>query len=144
MRIKSALRIIAYALCLSSGVAHADVANAPLTALSEIQPGMWQLRELGTPGATPKPMCIANTYALMQLRHAGATCTRLVIKNSKDDAVVQYSCPHAGYGRTSLHVETTELVRIDTQGIANNEPFEVSMEGRRSGDCGAATKIGAR
>lgn len=144
MRIKTTIRYLAYALCLTSGAAFADVANAPLTALAEIQPGLWQLRELGAPAAGLHSLCVTDAYALMQLRHAGATCTRLVIKNAKDDATVQYSCPHAGWGRTSLHVETSELVRIDTQGIANNAPFATLMEGRRTGECGSPTKIGSR
>jgi len=143
MPISKALRGAAYALCLLSGAAYADVAAAPLTALAALRPGEWQLREIGAPAATARALCVPNTNALLQLRHAGASCTRLVIKNGKDDATVQYSCPHAGWGRTSIHVETADLVRIDTQGIANNAPFEVSIEGRRLGEC-AGTKIGAR
>ncbi|WP_157220996.1 DUF3617 domain-containing protein [Flavisphingomonas formosensis] len=141
MRIVNALRGSAYALCLISGVAYADV--APLTALSDVRPGQWQLREIGAPLASAQSLCVPNAYALMQLRHAGASCTRLVINNGKEDATVQYSCPHAGWGRTSIHVETSELVRIDTQGIADNAPFEAAIEGRRTGEC-SGNKIGAR
>ena len=137
------MRSAAYGLCLISGAAYADVAATPLAALSEIRPGQWQLREIGAPTASAQSLCVANTNALIQLRHAGATCTRLVIKNGKEDATVQYSCPHGGWGRTSIHVETSELVRIDTQGLAENAPFEAAIEGRRVGD-GASTKIGAR
>jgi hypothetical protein len=71
----------------------------------------------------------------MQLQHGATACSRLVIGNEKASATVHYSCPGAGWGRTTLRVETPRLARIDTQGIANNAPFAFSAEARRIGAC---------
>jgi hypothetical protein len=63
-------------------------------------------------------------------------CSRLVIENERTSATVHYSCPGAGWGRTTLRITTPRSARIDTQGIAANAPFDVSVDARRTGDCG--------
>ena len=55
-------------------------------------------------------------------------------------ATVSYSCPGAGSGRTTIRVETTRLLDIQSQGIVNNAPFEVRYEARRTGPCAAAAR----
>lgn len=111
-------------------------ASAPgLAALKTLQPGMWELRQRGAT-APAQRICLGDPVALVQLRHASATCSRYVIENKPDRATVHYTCPGAGHGRTSIRVETRQLIRVESQGIAQNAPFNVAYEGRRVGSCG--------
>lgn len=117
-----------------SGAAAPGAGPAPLLpAVGQLQPGLWQLRVVGEPNRT---ICVADPHALMQIQHgAAAACTRLVIANEKASATVHYSCPGAGWGRTTLRVETPRAARIETQGIADNAPFAFTAEARRIGAC---------
>jgi hypothetical protein len=103
-----------------------------LVALGAIEQGQWQLRE--TDGGVSK-LCVTNPAALLQLRHPGAQCTQVVVENSREVATIHYTCPGHGYGRTTISVETSKLVRIDTQGIADGAPFASELEGRKVGTC---------
>jgi len=111
-------------------------ANAPIQAFGRIEPGEWQLRALD--GSAPaRKLCIDDAYDLIQLRHPGAACSRFVLANEPQTATVHYTCTGAGYGRTTIRVETPQLVHIDSQGLANQSPFQVALEGRRLGKCSA-------
>ena len=48
----------------------------------------------------------------------------------------RYSCPGAGYGQTNVTVESSKLLRIQTQGIAGGQPFVADYEARHLGACG--------
>ncbi|HYZ48474.1 MAG TPA: hypothetical protein VE567_06225 [Sphingomonas sp.] len=109
-------------------------ANAPIVAFSRIEPGSWQLRALDS-SAPERRLCVDDPYDLIQLRHPGAACSRFVLTNEADRATVHYTCPGAGYGRTTIRVETGQLVHIDSQGLANQAPFQMSFEARRVGAC---------
>jgi hypothetical protein len=114
----------------------------PLAALSRLQPGLWQIRELGNDRATPQAICIAEPTMLLQVKHYKEPCSRLVIADKADQATVHYTCAADGFGRTSLRVETSRLAKIDTQGIADNIPFAFRAEARLLGPC--APKRNAR
>ena len=126
-------------LILAGGAAalvRCGAAKAPIQAVDRIEPGAWHLRPLD--GSAPvRRLCIDNAYALIQLRHPGAACSRFVLANEPQTATVHYTCTGAGYGRTTIRVETPQLVRIDSQGLANQSPFQVALEGRRVGKCSA-------
>jgi hypothetical protein len=112
-------------------------AQAPtIAALQVIQPGQWALRSRSDP-AQSRSLCLGDPVLLFQLRHGGASCSRFVVANDPRGATVQYRCPGAGNGRTTIKVETPRLIQIDSQGIANNEPFMIEFEGRRVGECAA-------
>lgn len=115
-------------------------ASAPqpgkLGALARLEPGRWQLRDLDNVRAAPQSICVADPTVLIQLRHRGAPCSRLVLSQNAETATVQYTCPANGFGRTSLRLETPRLAQIDTQGIADNAPFAYRAEARRVGSCG--------
>ncbi|HEV2569069.1 hypothetical protein [Sphingomonas sp.] len=104
-------------------------------AFNRIQPGSWQLRSLD--GSTPSQrMCVQDPYELIQLRHPGTACSRFVLNNEAQTATVHYTCTGAGYGRTTIKVETPALMRIESQGLADRSPFQVTFEARRLGPCG--------
>ena len=109
-------------------------ANAPIRAFDRIEAGQWQLRALD--GSTPvRRLCIDDGYDLIQLRHPGAACSRFVLANEPQTATVHYTCAGVGYGRTTIRVETPQLVHIDSQGLVNRAPFQIALEGRRVGKC---------
>lgn len=118
---------------VSAGVA------GKLTATARLEPGLWQLRDLDKQGAAPQSICIADPDMLMQVQHRNAPCSRIVIANDVKGAIVHYTCPATGFGRTSLRVETPRLARIDTQGILGQLPFARRFEARRTGACSASS-----
>jgi hypothetical protein len=133
-RVAAALGAI---LLVSAGAAGAA---GKLSTLSRLEPGLWQLRDLDNARSAPQSICIVDPLLLVQLRHRGAPCSRLVVSDDERGAVVHYTCPMSGYGQTSLRVETPRLAQIDTQGIANNAPFAFRAEARRVGPCQSAAR----
>lgn len=112
-------------------------ANAPaIQAFGRIQPGAWMLHAIDR-SVPDQRLCIDDAYDLIQLRHPGAACSRFVLANDPSTATVHYTCGGAGYGRTVIKVESGQLIRIESQGLVNQSPFQVSLEGRRAGDCEA-------
>jgi hypothetical protein len=109
--------------------------QAPLAALAQLEPGLWQVRDLDGRGEQ-RNLCISDPQLLMQLQHRGSPCSRLVISNDDRGATVHYTCPADGFGRTSLRVETPRLARIESQGIQDKAPFAFRAEARRVGACG--------
>ncbi|XHR99279.1 hypothetical protein ACFB49_08740 [Sphingomonas sp. DBB INV C78] len=126
------MRMLAFALAGGVGcVAHAQPTQ--LAVASALEPGLWQLQ---AEGEAPRKICVGpDTGALVQVRHAGTACSRLVIANQKSSATVHYSCPGAGWGRTTVKMVTPRSVTLDTQGIAANAPFAFTADARRMGDC---------
>jgi hypothetical protein len=120
------------------GAAMLAVAATPaqgpsFVAFAKVERGMWQLREIGGP---TRAMCIADPATLFQLRSTKMTnCSRFVVENAPTTATVSYDCPGAGQGRTTIAVETPRLMRIDSQGFDNGQPFAVEIEARRTGAC---------
>jgi hypothetical protein len=128
-------RVVCAGMICSSGLALAAPAKAPaLIVINAIEPGQWELRELGA-GKSPRLICVANPDTLIQLRHAGATCARYVIDNQPQTMTVNYSCDGTGNGRTTITLQTPRQLRLQTQGIAQGAPFDVDYTARRVGDC---------
>lgn len=103
-----------------------------LAMLDQIEGGKWELRERT---GQPQQICVPSGRELIQLRHPGASCNAFVIEDTAAQVVVQYTCAGRGYGRTQIRRETSRLVQIDSQGIVDGYPFEVSAEARRVGTC---------
>lgn len=105
-----------------------------LAMLDQLEKGRWELRIRGDV-APPQRMCLGDGRRMIQLRHPAAGCDRLVVVDSDSEVTVQYTCRGTGYGRTHIRRETSRLVQIDTQGIADGLPFAFSAEARRIGEC---------
>jgi hypothetical protein len=135
MRIASILRAgVVGALAVWAG---AGTAQAPgLKVLAGVSGGQWQFHEIGSRG-TGRSLCVHDVAMLLQLRHSGAQCSRFVLDSSAKAATVHYTCPGSGHGLTTLSVESGQLIRLKTQGIADGAPFDDDWEGRRVGGCGA-------
>jgi hypothetical protein len=136
-KLKHAVRALVCSAALAAPAFSQPAAAPTLTALQSVEAGQWQLRAVG--GQT-RSICLSDPRALLQLQHIGATCSRFVIANDAKQSTVHYTCPGAGHGRTTVRVETPRLVQIDSQGVAQNEPFSMVWEGRRVGQCG--TRVG--
>ena len=133
-------RLLVLGGALLSGVAAmspggpAPVRAPGLMALSGLEPGQWELREHGSK-APPRRICIGDPAQLLQVQHPGATCRLFVVTDAANHAVVTYQCTDSGAGRTDLRVETSRLIQIDAQGVADSAPFSLSLEGRKTGEC---------
>jgi hypothetical protein len=132
------LRILRFALL--SLVASVSVAAAMpqlqrINAMTSVQPGLWSIHALDRGESDVPAFCVADTTRLLQFRHPGATCSRFVIADTAHVATIQYSCPGAGWGRTTVRIISPEQLRLDTQGIAANAPFALAAEAHRVGDC---------
>jgi hypothetical protein len=133
-----ARKILTLSAILAVPVIAAEPAQSPaLMALNALETGQWALKA-ANPGES-RQMCVTDPRLLLQVRHGRAQCSRFVISNDARTATVHYTCPGQGHGRTTVRVETPRLVQIDSQGIADNEPFAIRMEGRRIGGCGTQT-----
>jgi hypothetical protein len=111
-----------------------------MMALSLMQPGLWEVREISNARATPQSICISDPSVLVQLRHGPAACSRFIIQDRDRELTVRYSCAARGFGRTSIKVETPRLAKIDTQGIIGKVPFAYRAEARRVGSCARQAK----
>jgi hypothetical protein len=109
--------------------------TAPLAVGEALRPGLWEVRFTDGGGEVVQRLCLGDPALLLQIRHQRAGCGRLVLTNDPDSATVQYSCPGAGWGRTSLRAMGHETARIETQGIAANSPFSFSAVAKRTGEC---------
>jgi hypothetical protein len=105
-----------------------------LAALNQLETGLWQL---DVQGRAPRQLCVTDPMALVQIEHDQAGCSRFVIANEPRSSTVHYSCQRAGWGRTTIRVETPRAVTIQTQGIARNAPFDYTVQARRIGACAA-------
>jgi hypothetical protein len=104
-------------------------------ALAVTSGGLWELS--GAPGGkAPLRMCVADTNVLAQYEHRGQLCTRIVISDTPTAAVIHYTCAGGGFGRSKLTLLTPRSLRIETQGISENLPFNYVLQARRIGECG--------
>jgi hypothetical protein len=104
-----------------------------LAALDQLEAGLWQLDAVDRPS---KQICVANGRELIQVAHDQSGCSRFVIANDPKVATVHYSCQGAGWGRTTIRVETARSAQVQTQGIVKNAPFDSTLTARRVGPCG--------
>jgi len=118
------------ALCLSVPVLAQGGGLAMLGTLSK---GEWTIRERGS--ASDRKICVRSGTELIQLKHRESGCNQIVVEEGASRVTVQYTCPANGYGRTSIRRETPNLVQLDSQGIHNGMPFQLTAEARRTGPC---------
>lgn len=106
-----------------------------MIALGGLQRGAWTFHEVGNTASPPREVCVHDPRLLLQLVHGPAQCAQYVIENQPDRITVQYRCPGAGTGRTTIKVEDRNLIRLQTQGLVKGAPFDFDYEGRYAGRC---------
>jgi curli biogenesis system outer membrane secretion channel CsgG len=114
------------------------VAAAPPSALTQAQPGMWEIS--GAPGArTPVRQCVADIAVLARFEHRAKTCVAKIVKDDGSSTSIHYSCGGAGFGNSEIEVITPRSLRISTQGISDGLPFNYVLQARRIDDCSKST-----
>jgi len=135
MSLPRGLQLVILGLTFVACVAAAgDVAHAPLAVVGAIEPGQWQIKEIGTT-TPPRSLCVNDPDMLVQLDHKGGDCSRFVIDDQPRLAVVSYICPAAGRGRTIIRLESPKDLRLETQGVFAGVPFDRSFHAHRLGPC---------
>lgn len=104
-------------------------------ALAKTSAGLWEIA--GQPGKGAEKLCLADLAMLAQHEHRAASCTRVVIRDLPSVTEIHYTCTGGGFGRTKMTLITPRSLRIETQGIASNFPFNYVLQARRLGDCPA-------
>jgi hypothetical protein len=120
-------------LCLAAMPAWGFAANR-LEALSKLEKGRWQIRDLDA-GVDRPAFCLVDPMALVQIEHDGAACASEVIDSGPDGGTIHYTCRGHGFGHSTIRIATPRFARIDTQGIKDNQPFSYRAEARKVGDC---------
>jgi hypothetical protein len=128
----------------AAALAAAAVVAAPRpVALAQAAPGVWEIS--GYPGAkAPVRECFGNLALLAQYEHRRENCSSSVVSDHAPSSVIQYSCPGGGFGRTTVTMITPRSLRIETQGISDNLPFNYTLQARRVGDCPSHSSASAR
>jgi len=123
------LKIFAVGIAVSAGAA-----AAPPSALMQVAAGMWEIS--GVPGAqAPVHQCVTDIMALAQYEHRGKSCSLKVLSDTERSTLINYSCGSAGFGQSQIDVITPRSLRISTQGISEQLPFNYVLQARRVGDC---------
>jgi hypothetical protein len=78
---------------------------------------------------------VRNGPEFIQIKHTDSGCSRFIVEDTPTDVTVQYTCRGNGYGRTHIRKESPKLVQIDSTGIHNGAPFDISAEARHVGAC---------
>ena len=111
-------------------------AAARPVALAQTSPGLWEISGLPNAGTAVR-QCVADTAMLARVEHRGASCTQVVIKDNPTTTEIHYTCANGGFGRSKLKLLTPRSLRIETQGISANYPFNYVIQARRIGNCAA-------
>jgi len=110
-------------------------AQRPIT-LAPTEGGLWEVS--GAPGAkAPARLCVADPAFLAQFEHRGRQCTRVVVSDSAPSTVIRYTCVAGGFGQSKMTLITPRSIRIETQGISDDLPFNYVIQARRVGNCPA-------
>ena len=127
-------RIRPLGLAAGGAAALALVAAARPSALSQTQPGLWEIS--GAPGTNaPVRQCVADVFSLARFEHRTKNCTAKVLKDANGSVAIDYTCGGAGFGHSEVSVITPRSLRISTQGISDGLPFNYVLQARRIDDC---------
>jgi len=122
--------ILAASITLSA----AAIAAGPPAALAKVAGGLWEIT--GSPGTqSPVRQCVPDIRALAQFEHRTRNCSRNVLSDKAASTVISYSCGPADFGQTEIDVITPRSLRIATQGISDQMPFNYVIQAHRVGDC---------
>ena len=129
------IRMVAVTIAGAAALVLLGAAVRP-SALDKTSPGLWELSGMPNAG-TAFRQCVASPAALARVEHRGNSCTQVVIKDNPSWTEIHYTCTNGGFGRSKLTVLTPRSLRIETQGISANYPFNYTIQARRIGDCAA-------
>lgn len=125
--------VFAVAVAVSVALPTLAAQGNGLALLGTLTKGEWTLKQRG--GAPDRKICVKSGAELIQLMHREPGCNQFVVEDGAARVTVQYTCPRSGYGRTSIRRETPALVQLESQGILDGMPFQMTAEARRTGTC---------
>ena len=121
-------------LVAAIAVPAAALAAGPPAALAKVAGGLWEIS--GVPGAkAPVRQCVGDLAQLAQFEHRTRTCSRRIVSDKGASTVISYSCGPADFGQSEIDVITPRALRIATQGISEEMPFNYVIQAHRVGDC---------
>jgi hypothetical protein len=124
---------LATILVLAAAAPAATHAAQP-SALAKVSGGLWEIS--GAPGLRkPVKQCVSDVLMLAQFEHRAQTCTRNVITDGRRSTRLTYDCGSAGFGQSEMEVITPRSLRISTQGISDQLPFNYVIQAHRVGEC---------
>jgi hypothetical protein len=103
-------------------------------ALAPAMGGLWEVSQSAN-GHNPTRVCVPSPTELAQFEHRRGRCTRSVVKDMGSEALITYTCSDGGFGQSKVTLLTPRTMRIETQGISGNLPFNYQLHARRVGDC---------
>jgi hypothetical protein len=110
------------------------IAAANPSALGQARPGLWEISGLPNAGSAVR-QCVASPELLARIEHMGNSCKQVVLSDNGTSTVIDYTCTNGGFGRSKLTLLTPRSLRIETQGISANYPFNYVIQARRIGNC---------
>ena len=122
------------ALLVLAGLAAVPLLAAALPPPLTTGPALWEVGK-SADGAGALRSCVADPGVLAQWEHRRSQCKRTVLTSTNDDAVIEYSCPDGGFGRSHVRLVTPRTLRIETQGISDSYPFAYVLHARKVGQC---------
>ena len=125
----------ALAIGLASAAVFLAGAGQRPRALAPTAGGLWEISGISGTGG-PVRQCVADTAVLARIEHRAQNCTQIVIEDDPTTTVIHYTCPRGGFGRSEITLLTPRSLRIATQGISDNLPFNFVAQARRVGACG--------
>jgi hypothetical protein len=103
-------------------------------ALAPAMGGLWEVSRSAS-GQNPTRICVASPDQLAQFEHRQRQCSRTVVSDSGTQALISYTCPGGGFGQSKMTLITPRSLKIETQGISDNLPFNYQLHARRVGEC---------
>ena len=125
------MRKVLILAALMAAPAGAHLASPP-PGLAEVHGGLWEI--VGAPGGAAR-QCVSDVLKLAQFEHRTRNCSRTV-SNKPGSSIVTYNCGPGDFGQSQVDVLTPRSLRVRTQGIADQMPFNYVFQARRVGDCG--------
>ncbi|HSQ99118.1 MAG TPA: hypothetical protein VLM36_04295 [Sphingomicrobium sp.] len=126
-------------LLFALGMPGAAIA-AGTSALAQVSGGLWEIS--GAPGATePVRQCVTDVLLLAQYEHRGKVCARTVLRDEGLSVTISYKCGAAGFGESEIEVLTPRSLRISTQGISDQLPFNYVLQAHRVGECAKSPAV---
>jgi hypothetical protein len=111
-----------------------SVAATGPRALDATSGGRWQVAHSAR-DSRGLALCIPDPVLLAQWEHLGGQCTREILLDRGSRTVISYSCTDGGFGRSEVTLLTPRTLRIATQGISAEGPFNYVLHARRVGNC---------
>lgn len=116
------------------GLSGAAQSTAPFAQGSQAMAGLWEVSARAD-GHGAQRVCLHSLSTLLQWEHKGMRCGQKLLGSSPRGVTVDYNCGPAGFGHSRLTVITPRTLKVETQGISANYPFQNTLHARRLGPC---------